>query len=86
MPEISRFLGMIIAMYHNEHNPPHFHVRYNEYQASISIKDLAVQEGKLPPKVLGLVMEWAVIHQDELLKNWELARNFDSLQPIAPLE
>lgn len=46
MPEICRFLGIIIAMYYKDHNPPHFHVRYNEYKASISIKDLAVLEGK----------------------------------------
>lgn len=59
MPEISRFLGIIIAMFYKEHNPPHFHVRYNEYKATISINDLALLEEKLPPKVLGLVIEWA---------------------------
>lgn len=54
MPEISRFLGIIIAMYYREHNPPHFHVRYNEYKATISISDLAVLDGKLPHKLLPL--------------------------------
>lgn len=58
MPEICRFLGIIIAMFYKEHNPPHFHVRYNEHKAVISINDLALMEGKLPPKVLGLVIEW----------------------------
>src|SRR5579871_1108777 len=73
MPELCRFLGIIIAMFHGDHNPPHFHVRYNQYKAIISIKDLAVLSGRLPPKVLGLVIEWASIHQKELIKNWELA-------------
>ena len=86
MPEISRFLGIIIAMYHQDHNPPHFHVRYNEHKAAISINDLAVLEGKLPPKVLGLVVEWATQHQDELLEDWRLAQNFEPPNPILPLE
>ena len=57
MPEVCRFLGIIIAMYYKEHNPPHFHVRYNEFKAVIAIDTLALIEGKLPPKVLGLVIE-----------------------------
>ena len=68
MPEISRFLGIKIFMYFNEHNPPHFHVEYNEYKASINIKTFGVREGRLPSKVLGLVVEWAEDHQNELLK------------------
>lgn len=86
MPEISRFLGIIIAMYYKDHNPPHFHARYNNFKAIISIKDLALIEGKLPPKVLGLVMEWASIHQEELMENWDLAVKHDQLHSIAPLE
>ncbi len=86
MPEISRFLGMIIVMYYQEHNPPHFHVRYNEHRAAISIKDLVLLKGKLPTKVLGLAIEWAGLHQQELLENWALAKEFHGLHPIAPLE
>jgi hypothetical protein len=59
MPEISRFLGIIITMYFDEHNPPHFHVRYNEYRASMCIKNLNIIAGSLPAKVRGLVEEWA---------------------------
>ena len=55
MPEISRFLGIIITMYFDEHNPPHFHVRYNEYRASVDIKTLNISAGTLPAKVRGLV-------------------------------
>ena len=86
MPEISRFFGIIIAMYYNEHNPPHFHVRYSGYKAAISIKDFALLEGKLPPKVLGLVIEWASQHQAELLDDWARSETLNELKPIAPLE
>ena len=86
MPEVSRFLGIIIAMYYKEHNPPHFHVRYNEHKAAISIKNLALLDGKLPPKVFGLVVEWASQHQQELLENWNLAEQLLKLKPIKPLE
>ena len=86
MPEISRFLGIIIAMFYREHKPPHFHVRYNEYKAIISIKDLALLDGKLPPKVLGLVVEWASMYQKELKEDWQLAEKLDQLKKIPPLE
>ncbi len=56
MPEISRFFGIIIAMFYDDHNPPHFHARYGGYKASISINDFAMLEGYLPPRALGLVM------------------------------
>lgn len=86
MPEISRFLGIVIAMFYRDHNPPHFHVRYNEYKAAISINELAIIDGSLPPKVLGLVIEWASIHKRELLEDWRLAEQFAELKPIEPLE
>lgn len=57
MPEISRFLGIVIAMYFNDHNPPHFHVRYEEYRAHIGIEPLELREGQLSPRVLGLVTQ-----------------------------
>lgn len=59
MPEISRFLGIVIYMYFNDHNPPHFHVKYNEYRAVISIDKFSILEGYLPARVLGLAVEWA---------------------------
>jgi hypothetical protein len=86
MPEISRFFGIIIAMFYNEHNPPHFHVRYGDHKAEIEIRTLSVLAGKLPPRALGLVIEWATQHQDELLIDWELARQDAELNRIAPLE
>jgi len=85
MPEISRFYGIVIAMFYNEHNPPHFHVSYGEYKAVIRIKDFGIAEGSLPPKALALVTEWTSKHQQELLINWELAEEKKQLIKIEPL-
>jgi len=85
MPEISRFLGIKIFMYFNEHNPPHFHIQYNEHKASIRIETLGIMEGKLPSKVLGLVVEWAEDHQDELMKNWNSMKESGDYRKIKPL-
>ena len=86
MPEISRFLGMIIAMYYSDHAPPHFHVRYGSRKASLSIDDGDVLDGSLPPRALSLVREWACRHRDELRADWDLAGARKTLNPIAPLE
>ena len=86
MPEISRFYGIVIAMFYDEHNPPHFHARYGGEQVAIRIEDFRVLEGFLPPRALGLVMEWVAIHKDELLKIWELAREGKPLFKIEPLK
>lgn len=86
MPTISMFFGIVIAMYYDEHNPPHFHARYGEYKIEVAIDSLTVLAGKFPPRALGLVMEWASLHQKELLEDWELARNRVELNKIAPLE
>jgi len=71
VPEVSRFLEILVYRYFNEHNPPHFHAEYNEFKASISIDTLGVVEGRLHPELMTLVVEWAQEHQDELLENWK---------------
>jgi len=86
MPTISRFFGILIQMYFKDHNPPHFHAIYNEFKAVISINDYSILEGDLPPKALGLIMEWAKSHQKDLLRDWELAKNLKELFPIDPLQ
>jgi hypothetical protein len=86
MPEICHFLGIIITMYFNEHNPPHFPARYGDYRAEIAIETLSIMAGSLPPRVLGLVMEWAALRRLELMEDWELARQQAELKRIAPLE
>ena len=86
MPEICRFLGIIISMNYNDHEPPHFYVRYGEQKAIILIESLALDRGSLPPRAMGMVLEWALKHKDELLANWYLARDHKPLNQIKPLE
>ncbi|MEH1882497.1 MULTISPECIES: DUF4160 domain-containing protein [unclassified Nostoc] len=86
MPEISRFFGIIITMYYNDHPPPHFHVRYNNQKAIVSIQTVEILEGELTPRLLKLVTEWATLHQAELMEDWELARDNQTLQKISPLD
>jgi len=86
MPEVSRFFGIVIAMFYEDPWPPHFHARYERAQAIIGIEGPEVLEGRLPPRALGLVMEWAAAHQGELREDWELARRHAPLKKIAPLE
>ena len=86
MPEISRFFGIVIKMFYDDHNPPHFHAEYGEYLALIDIRTLSVFSGRLPPRVTGFVIEWATLHQQEPLADWDKARAREELQKIAPLE
>ena len=85
MPVVSKFLGILITMYWNEHNPAHFHAKYGEYKIIVYI-DSGVIEGKFPKRALKLVMEWYEIHKDELIENWELCAKREMPKPIAPLE
>jgi hypothetical protein len=86
MPEISRFLGIVIAMFYGDHPPPHFHVRYGDARAIMDIEKLQLLAGWLPPRVLGLAIEWGALHQRELLENWQRARRQEPLVLVAPLE
>jgi hypothetical protein len=86
MPEICRFYGIIIAMFYSDHAPPHFHIRYGEYKAIVNIENLTVIRGHLPPRALGMVIEWAVQRQDMLRENWKLASSLSTLKKIKPLE
>ncbi len=85
MPEISRFLGIIIYMLYNEHNPPHFHAQYGDYKISVDILN-GVVEGKFPKRALSAVMEWLEIYKDQLLEDWDLAAKHEQLKKIPPLE
>jgi len=86
MPEVSRFYGIIIALYYNEHNPPHFHAKYAEYKAEIDIRTLQILKGELPKRAKSMVLEWADEHRDELMQDWELARQNHELNNIEPLK
>lgn len=85
MPEVSRFFGIVVRMQFKDHLPPHFHAVYGEHEAQIAIDGPRVLHGSLPPRALGLTMEWAAIHATELLADWELAFSRQPLHPIAPL-
>ena len=85
MPEISRFLGIVIGMFFREHGPPHFHAAYGEFEVTVEI-ETGVVSGRFPRRALAHVLEWAELHRGELLENWGLARAGQPLRPIAPLE
>ena len=85
MPEISRFLGIVIGMFFNEHGSAHFHATYGEHKVTVDIESGLVR-GEFPPRAERLVLEWAALHKQELLENWDRARRRQSLNRIAPLE
>jgi hypothetical protein len=85
MPTISEFFGIMILMFYGDHAPPHFHARYGDDEALIRIDPVGVLKGKLPPRALSLVIEWAQIHQKELMEDWNHAANNKKLQKIPPL-
>ncbi|OQY43504.1 MAG: transcriptional regulator [Anaerolineaceae bacterium 4572_78] len=85
MPEISRFYGIVIYMYFNDHPPPHFHAEYGEYEALIAINTLTVIHGNLPRRQLKRVKKWASQHQGELHDIWQIAQSMLPLYRIPPL-
>ena len=85
MPEISRFYGIVITMYNSEHNPPHFHIRYNDYRATMDINTGEIN-GNLPRRVLNLVYEWFDQHNDELKENWLRMEKGEEIINIKPLD
>lgn len=85
MPEVSRFYGIVIKLFFGDHPPPHFHAEYAGKKAVFDIETLALIEGRLPPRALGLVTEWAALHQGELRAVWRQAENLDPLDKIDPL-
>lgn len=85
MPELCRFLGIVIFMNFNEHNPPHFHAKYGDFEIIIEI-NTGIVEGKFPKRAMNLVIEWYDLHKDELLKDWEMIMTTGEFNKIAPLE
>jgi len=85
MPEISRFLGIVIRMYYRDHSPSHFHATYGDYDITVEI-ETGVTQGRFPRRALSAVLEWYEQHQDELRANWERARREEPLEKIEALE
>jgi len=86
MPELCRFYGISIRINIRDHNPPHFHARYGEHEATVDINLGIVSEGRLPPRARRLVEEWASLHREELIEAWNRAQRSEPLGKIAPLE
>ncbi|MCA9934890.1 MAG: DUF4160 domain-containing protein [Ardenticatenaceae bacterium] len=86
MPQISRFFGILIYMYFNDHAPAHFHAEYGEHEAVYTIETLEVLRGELPRRAHSMVVEWATLYRNELRDNWSRAREMQSLENIDPLE
>ena len=84
--ELSRFFGIVIRMFYNDHEPAHFHAVYREHEALVEIDTLALYRGALPRRAMALVLEWPALHRSELRKCWERARAGETVLPIEPLE
>lgn len=84
MPTLSRFYGIVIFMNYNDHQPPHFHARYQDQAVLIEI-DSGIVQGKMTKRALQMIFEWVETHHDELRRNWDLARARKPLEPIPPL-
>jgi hypothetical protein len=83
MPEVSRFYGIVIKIFYDDHHPPHFHAEYGEYEVLVNIATLAILSGSVPARALGLITEWAALHQEELRVAW---RRASQLQPPGKIE
>jgi hypothetical protein len=83
MPTIAHFLGISVAMYFRDHNPPHVHAFYGGYEALIAIGDASVLRGRLPPTAMLIVRRWVTMRRDELFANWERARRHEQLVKVA---
>lgn len=86
MPTISVFYGILIQMFWGDHNPPHFHALYGEYEVIINIRTLEIIKGSMPKRALALVLEWASLHREELMEDWKLCEMKQMPAKIAPLE
>jgi hypothetical protein len=85
MPEISRFFGILIRMYYDDHAPPHFHAKHGGDEIKVYLESGAI-EGRFPSRPLRQVLEWYDLHRAELQEDWQLAAQRKPLKPIAPLE
>ncbi len=86
MPEISRFFGISIRMYYDDHTPPHFHAIYGDSEAQISLDPIGILNGELPNRAFSMVVEWTALHQRELIDNWQRLRNDQVPHKVPPLK
>ena len=86
MPELSRFYGIIVRMFANDHNPPHFHAQYGKHSAMVDIATRSVIEGSLPRRCRSMIAEWSEAHEEELIASWNALKSGSRPQKIAPLD
>jgi hypothetical protein len=86
MPELSRFFGIIIRMYYDDHPPPHFHAIYQEQEMQVGIDPIVILNGQLPRRAVSMVVEWAALHQQELMDNWHRLEESKTTLTIEPLD
>ena len=86
MPTISMFYGIVIKMFFDDHAPPHFHAEYAEFELIIAINPIKIIKGDAPKRVKSMVLEWAALHQEELLQDWEMCRAMTQPAVIEPLD
>ena len=86
MPTISTFYGIMIRMFFSDHAPPHFHAQYAEFKAVVDIRTLKFIHGELPRRAAQLVLDWAELHQNELLQDWDLCQSQKLPNSIEPLK
>jgi hypothetical protein len=86
VPRIAEFYGIVVAMFYNDHEPPHMHVTYSGHRALIGVTPIRVLRGELPRRAQSMVFEWTLMHQSELSENWERARAHAPLRRSAPLD
>lgn len=85
VPKISEFFGISVYVYYRDHGPPHFHALYGGEEVLVSLEDLSILEGRLSPRAMGMVTEWATLHQEELQVVWAQAKAHEPLSKIEPL-
>lgn len=85
MPTISMFRGIKVYINYNDHMPPHFHAQYGGDEVIVDIRTIEVLDGEIPNKQLKMLLGWAAFHQEELMENWELARQQQELFSIEPM-
>jgi len=86
MPELSRFYGIIIRMFYDDHPPPHFHAAYQGEEVQVNLETLEVMTGQIRRRALALVLEWSLLHRDELRHAWEMASRNQEPDKIEPLD
>ncbi len=86
MPYVSFFFGIVIRMFHNDHNPPHFHAEYQDQKGKFDLDGNLVVGNIRSRTAKSLIKKWAKLHKDELTANWKRAQKLGEIRKIDPLD